>query len=687
MSSQNEEDLAIYLNPEYDIEKRVEDLLKRLTLEEKFELSSGIHLFNTRGIKRLSIKGLGTSDGPHGVAAHSTRFHKNTAFPALICLSSTWNPSLARKFGEAIAEETRANGKDIILGPGINIHRTPLNGRTFEYFTEDPFLNSRMVVEEVKGIQSKRIAACVKHYACNNQETKRRKVNVIVDERTLEEIYLPAFRASVKEADAWTFMACYNKVNGYYGSENQYLIKEKLMKEWGFRGAVMSDWYATSNIKATENCVKAGLSLEMPKPIKYKKKKMHKALSEGKFTEEELNDNVKRILRVMFLTGKFDPGDTLPQGSRNTEEHQKVALDIAREGVVLLKNDEVSDSDGSKYKFLPLDLSKIKTIAVLGPNKNKKFYLPLIGGSSAVWPPYQITPLKALKNYLKKNDRKDIKIVSNAEIADVAIIFAGLNHKFGNDSEGKDRSRLELDKKQIELIKQTLDKNPRTIVVLINGSPIAMDDWIDRTPAIVESWYGGMEGGTAIVDVLFGEINPSGKLPITFPKKLEDSPAHKSDKTYPGDKDVYYDEGIFVGYRHFDKYDIEPLFPFGHGLSYTEFKYDPIELDKNSIKEDEILTIKIKITNTGDRAGAEVVQLYIGDIESELDRPIKELKGFEKVFLKPSESKVIEFKIGKEELTYYNPDLKKWVVEPGLFKVYIGSSSRDIRQEAQFNLE
>ena len=670
-----------FMDSDLDLEKRVEDLLGRLTLEEKFSLSKGKWnaVFHVNPIKRLGIKAYKMTDGPHGIGSGVLISRiKTTYFPGAIGRCATWNPKLSEEFGIAIGQEVREIGFNMLLAPGINILRTPLCGRTFEYQTEDPYLNSRTVVALVKGLQSQRIAACVKHYACNNQEHERFKVSSEVSERALQEIYLPAFKATVQEADAWSFMSCYNKVNGIYGSENKDLLKDRLRDEWGFRGFVVSDWFATRYTTSTENCMNAGLSLEMPGSFSgslllirsvFTKKQLRKAFLEGKFSEETLNENIRRFLRVMFLTGHFDAKSKLPPGSRATPEHITVSRRIAEEGIVLLKNEN---------NILPLNIEKITKIAVLGPNAKKK--MAFGGGSSLVRSKYEITPLKGLQNKCQGK----IEFVKTAAEADVTIIFAGLNHKGGNDCEGSDRKSLDLPQKQIDLIKQTTQENKNTIVVLINGSPIAMDDWIDKVPAIIEAWYAGLEGGNVIADILFGNINPSGKLPITFPKKLSDSPAHQSPKTYPGTDKVFYEEGIFVGYRHFDTKNIEPLFPFGHGLSYTTFTYENLQIDKETMSEDDKISISLDIINAGERAGAEVVQLYVQDVESSIERPLKELKGFQKIFLGPSEKGSVTFELSKPDLSFYDETNHCWTAEQGIFKILLGSSSRDIRLEGQF---
>ncbi|TFG01185.1 MAG: glycosyl hydrolase [Promethearchaeota archaeon] len=651
-----------FMDNNLDLEKRVEDLLGRLKLKEKFKLSSGTQFFLTKAIKRLGIPHFKMTDGPHGIGPHSSGDSVCTYFPVGVCRAATWNPELSEKFGVAVAQEVRDIGYHMLLGPGVNIQRAPHCGRNFEYQTEDPYLNSRLAVHCVKGIQSQRIAACVKHYACNNQETNRLTCNSVVSERALQEIYLPAFKATACEADAWSYMTCYNKVNGVYGSEHKNLLKERLMEEWGFRGFVVTDWGATQHIKTTETCVEAGLSLEMPTAIKYTYKNMRDALNKGKFTEQMLNENIRRLLRVMFLTGVFDDPSTIPPGSRNTSEHQAVARKIAEEGIVLLKNED---------NFLPLDINSIKKIAVIGPNANKK--MSRGGGSSQVKPPYEIKPIEGIQEKCKGK----IEIVDTPSEADVVIYVSGLNHRPHKDSEGSDRKRFHLTTSLLNRINQAIQENPKIIVVLISGSPIGMD-WIDKVPAVIEAWYPGMEGGHAIASVLFGDVNPSGKLPITFPKKLEDSPAQ-----IVKDLEVNYDDGIFVGYRYFDTNNIEPLFPFGYGLSYTTFTYANLNINKEKMSENDTIIVSVDITNTGKRAGAEVVQLYVQDVECSVDRPQKELKGFEKVKLEPGEKKSVSLELKKEDLSFFDEKSNTWKAEKGIFNILIGSSSRDIRLEGK----
>lgn len=669
-----------YLDDGTQIEARVTDLLSRLTLKEKFRLlaSHGRHrIYVTAPIKRLGIPSFKTTDGPLGVAMHSSGFKKNTRFPATVSLAASWNRELTHQVGVAMGKEVRAVGRHVLLAPGINIARTPLNGRTFEYFSEDPYLTKELAIPLVKGVQEQRIAACLKHYAANNQETDRRSSDSIVDERTLHEIYLRAFRAVVLEADPWSVMSCYNKVNGVYGSENKYLLRETLMDKWGFNGLVMTDWFASRPIETTEGCINAGLGLEMPWAMRYKTKALEQAFNEGHFTEETLNDLVRRNLRVMMLTGLFDRPEKLPEGSRNTTEHQVLARRAAEEGMVLLKNDR---------NLLPLDIENLKRISVHGKHMRLKFGRILKGGSSAVKPPHEITPLEGLE----KKVRGKVKLFPGDTFADVAIVFVGLDHSKGGDSESSDRNSIHLDEEQVSLIKKVAEDHLRTVVCVIAGSPIAMDEWIEDVEAVLMCWYGGMEAGHAIANVLFGDVNPSGKLPLTFPKNLSDSPAHSTgdSRNFPGDeeKKVFYDEGIFVGYRWFDEKNIEPLFPFGFGKSYTSFEFGEVHLSKSNLSNSEdTLSIEVGITNTGDLEGAEVVQVYAHDFQSSVERPPRELVGFEKVNLRPGESKSIPVLVKAEDLAFYDVTKHDWTVEPGDFKFLIGNSSRDIHLDADFS--
>ena len=669
-----------YLNEKIEIESRVEDLLSRLTLKEKFMLLTSHgrrRMYTTKPIKRLKIPSFKMTDGPLGAAMHSSGFKKNTRFPATVSLAATWNRDLMEEIGAAMGREVRAVGRHILLAPGLNIARTPLNGRTFEYFSEDPFLTKELAIPLVKGVQSQRIAACLKHYAANNQEIDRMTSSSEVDERTLNEIYLRAFRATVKEADPWSVMTCYNMVNGVYGCENKYLLHDTLFDKWGFDGLVMTDWLASRKVKTTEGCINAGLTLEMPWANKYKTKSLDAAHKSGKFTDEILDDRVSRNIRVMMLTGLFDSPGTLPLGTRNTPKHQNLVLRAAEEGMVLLKNEG---------NLLPLDIDNLKRISLHGVNLRKKFGRLGYGGSSAVSPPHEITPYQGMS----EKCHGKVNLVRNDASADVAIIFAGLNHGRGGDSESMDRESLHLDDKQIEEIKKVANDQLQTIVCLIAGSPISMDEWIDEVEAVLMCWYGGMEGGHAIANVLFGDVNPSGKLPLTFPKQLEDSPAHSSGnpRNYPGDEEkrIYYDEGIFVGYRWFDNKKIEPLFPFGFGQSYTEFEFGSIHLNNQSIRNPEdALLIEVDVTNIGERAGSEIVQVYARDVKASVDRPPQELVGFDKIRLDPGERKTVSITVKAEDLAFYDVSRHEWVIEQGDFTLLIGKSSRDILADVGFS--
>jgi beta-glucosidase len=652
---------------------KAREILSKMTLKEKFQMltSPGFRrIYSNKPIKRLGIPSFRMTDGPLGIAYHSGGFKRCTRFPATISVAATWNRSLANEMGVAIAEEIRAINRHLLLAPGINIARTPLNGRTFEYLSEDPYLTKELAIQLVNGVQSKGIGACIKHYAANNQEIDRRSSNSVLDERTLHEIYLRAFREVVMEADAWSVMGSYNKVNGVYACENPYLIREVLMNKWGFKGFVVTDWFATRPYETAEGCINAGLSLEMPVPSKYKQKTLLNEFNEGKFSEETLDELVFRVLRVMHLTGAFEDRGAMSKGSRNTREHQNLSRRIAEEGMVLLKNEG---------PILPLDLEDIDTIALIGPNLKKRFGRIFYGGSSAVWPPYEISPLKGMQEKLKDK----AVIVKDASIADAAIVFVGLNHDKGQDSETYDRAELGLPEKQVQLINETAKDNPNTIVVIIAGSPISMNSWLENVPVVLDAWYSGMEGGIAIANMLFGDVYPSGKLPITFPKKLADSPAHSTGdpRNYPGDeeKNVYYDEGIFVGYRWFDEKGIVPLFPFGYGLGYSSFEIGDARLQSDKLADlNDTIKVEVDLENVGHKKGAEVIQLYCHDTESSVERPPQELVGFEKVFLMPNERKSVRILVKAKDLMFYDAKRHDWYLEPGEFELRVGTSSRDI---------
>ncbi len=679
-----------YLNSESKIEERLDDLMKRLTLKEKIKLSHGKLIFWTNRIKRLKLPSMKLTDGPHGIGSGAFLLKEMTYYPVAICRAATWDPELSYKFGESIAEEARAIGRHMVLAPGVNIMRTPLCGRNFEYQSEDPFLNSKMAVEFIKGIQSKRISACVKHFVANNQEYNRFRVSSEISERALQEIYYPAFKASIEEADVWSLMTCYNKVNGIHGSEHYKLVRETLMNKWGFKGFVVSDWFAT-RYTDTKKCIKAGLTLEMPFAISYRKKKMKNALK----TDEELikifDDNIRRYLRVAFLVGLLDDTDKIPPGARNTTEHQELALRIAEEGIVLLKNQD---------QILPIDNEKVKKLALIGPNLKKKHARG--GGSSVVRTKYEITPLTGIKSKCKE---RNIKITKSLPKADAIIIFVGLKHSKHMDRENTDREILDLPKEQENLINESIKLNKKIIVAIVAGCPIGMKNWIDKVPGVLMMWYAGMEGGNAIANILFGDVNPSGKLPITFPKTLQDSPAHKSFKTYPGLKDwsliqegdikslksnkglciksdhrdrVFYDEDIFVGYRYYDSFRIDPQFPFGYGLSYTDFKFSNLRIDRIHVTGKEQISIEFDLENAGNRSGSEVAQLYVQDLECTVKRPLKELKAFKKIILNAGEKKKVQFFLEPKDLSFFDEETNEWKLEVGDFNILIGNSSKNI---------
>jgi beta-glucosidase len=650
---------------------RVDDLLQALTLDEKLSLCAGQDLWKTKPVERLGIRPFKMTDGPRGVGFHSSG-KRCTAFPSGIAQAASWDEALLARFGAALGQECRAVGGRTILGPAINITRTPLNGRTFEYFSEDPYLNSRLVVPIVKAVQVQGVAACVKHFAANNQETNRVRISAEVSERALQEIYLPAFRAAVEQGDAWSVMAAYNSVNGVPACENADLLKHKLRKEWGFRGFVVTDWFAARGTNSSAACVKGGLSLEMPgKGSRYRFKNLKASYEQGQFSESELDDNLRGLLQAMVLTGHLDPPAN--RGQRNTVQHQALAREMAEAGMTLLKNEG---------RLLPLQAARMRKIAVLGPKLKKRNCLPLWGGSAGVWPPYELTPWQGLQ----QENRGRFEWVSDPAQADAVLLFVGLSHRPGLDSEVKDRKTLDLSAEQDQLIRDTVAANPNTVIVLINGSPVAMP-WVDSVPAILECWYPGMEGGAAIARILFGDANPSGKLPVTFPRTLKDSPAHANAKTFPGDRrTVLYEEELMVGYRHFDKFDIEPLFPFGHGLSYTDFEYCELHLSAQQLLEGDTLTVSFTVKNTGETAGAEVVQLYVADQQPGDDRPPQSLKGFEKLWLDPGESKRVAIELPVSQLNIFCPHSNAWQTKSGTYTARLGSSSRDIRLEANFSI-
>ncbi len=691
-----------FMNQKLELEKRVDDILSRLTFEEKCILSAGWKNNSTAPIPRLGIPPFRMSDGPHGIAPYALRGlgggvvygsdgtpvaakdggpqdgdapkdGSSTYFPTGIQMASTWDPELIQKFGESVGEEMRAIGWQMLLGPAINMCRTPMCGRTFEYHAEDPLLPGKIAAAAIRGIQSKRIATCVKHYAVNNQERDRFKVDANVSDRALEEIYLPAFKRCVQESDPWGVMSSYNLINGIYASDNKELLHDILVDEWGFKGAVVSDWGATKFCRGIKEIIEAGMSVEMGSRHRLAIDQMQFMVGAGTFPAQSFDENVRRYLRVMFLVGAFDDPASLPKGSINTEEHIKVARAIAEEGMVLMKN---------QGAVLPLDTGKVKKVALVGKHADMTFGRR--GGSSGVGAHHEVTVRQGLEAKCKGK----VEIVDDPAAADAAVVCIGLGHTHdfkGGDHEGTDKLRFPIGITDAALVNKTAKKNKNTIVVLVNGSPFGMEKFIENVPAVLEAWYGGCELGNVVADILFGDVNPSGKLPVTFPKQLHDIPAHKSRRTYPGkDKAVHYDEDIFIGYRHYDSNNVEPRFPFGHGLSYTTFAYGNMKLGTAGLTGDGTLDVSFDVTNTGSRAGAEVVQLYVQDLQASLPRPAKELKGFKRVALGPGQRERVTLTIGKAELSFYNDMKGYWVAEDGEFKVLVGASSRDIKLEGTF---
>lgn len=814
----NSDDEMIYKNKNALIEERVEDLLKRMTLEEKIEMIGGTG-FETKAIERLGIPPLNMADGPLGV-----RWDNSTALPSGILLGATWNPEIVTEFGKVLATETKAKGRHVILAPCVNIARIPMGGRNFESFGEDPFLTSRIAVNYIKGVQQENVVATVKHFAANNQEHQRDFVNTIVDERTLNEIYFPAFKAAVEEANVLAVMCAYNKLNGHYCSENDYLLIDVLKNKWKFNGLVMSDWGA---VHSSVPVFKGGLDLEMPESKYLSNDSLLQKIKSGELSESHLDDKVRRILRVMFTIGLFD-NYQYDSTKVNTEEHKQIALNIAREGIVLLKNEN---------SILPLNLNKIKSITVVGPNS--KVAITGGGGSSMVVPFNSLSPLEALQNkigdkvkinfaqgliingetnviennflftdkkqktnglnaeyftnkdlkgkpakvvvdkevnfmwndkgpfedfpkdnfsvrwtgYLKPdksetytfdvgsddgvrlyiddeliindwndhayltnsftkdlvagqlykikleyyenvggaivkfgwrkpNDELLVDAINAAKYSDVVIVFAGTNANY--ESEGFDRKDLILPNEQDEFIEKLSEVNKNIVVVLTTGSPVLMDRWIDKVDGLIEAWFAGEQAGNAIAEVLLGETNPSGKLPITFPMKWEDCSAFNTYKKEDGT--TRYEDGIYVGYRHFERNNIQPLFPFGYGLSYSSFKYNDLKLSSKEIDANDKLVVSLKLKNTSKLKGSEIVQLYVKDIKASVDRPVKELKSFKKVSLNPGEEKDVEMIIDKSALSYFDPKTKEWVAESGEFEILVGSSSQDIKLKDKFFL-
>ncbi len=819
-------------------DERIEHLIQKMTLQEKVSLVSGVDFWHTAGIRKLGIPSIKMTDGPHGARTMADQDPNETlpatCFPTGIAMGATWNTELIQRVGMAIAKETKARGCSILLGPCVNIHRSPLGGRNFESFSEDPCLSSELAAAYIRGVQGEGVYACIKHFALNNSEYQRMTISSDVDERVAREIYFPSFKKAVQDAEVGAVMCSYNRINGTYASENRWLLTDILKQEWGFRGPVVSDWFA---VHATEPAVNSGLDLEMPGPARKFGDKLIEAIRHGRVEEKTIDDKVRRLLRVIRESDVSDEKPATRGIISDIPEHRNLALEVAGEAIVLLKNNN---------DILPLDTHTLHSIAVIGPNAA---WARIQGdGSSAVEPFYTVSPLQGLKNrcpeavkithepgcrnnlltlrlnpfnlvsekdsdetgligeyfdnidfrgkplatkvdstfnfkwfekgplpgmnmnncairwtgffkaeetgihtfglissgmarvsindtvvcrydggkpedaFARREENKgDIELtagqtypvtiefrsspdafspigilrvgcnpplppdleqraINAAAGADVAIVFAGLMEEY--ESEGFDRTDLDLPAAQRDLIAKVAEANANTIVVLNNGSPLKMESWSHKVPAIVEAWYPGQECGNAIAAVLFGDINPSGKLPDTFPQRIEDNPAFPS---YPGENGrVKYDEGILVGYRHYDMNNISPSFPFGHGLSYTSFEYSNLTVTQHDIKSGEHILVTVDIRNTGKRSGKEVVQLYVRDVQSSLLRPVKELKGFQKISLAPGETRTVSFILNEEVLSFFDPGVGKWVAEAGKFEILVGASSRDIRRRAFF---
>ena len=695
------------------MEKRIEKLIKKMTLEEKVGLLHGNSKFYVAGVERLGIPEWSLSDGPHGVRAEINRHDWAYAgwtndsasyFPTGTAFAAAWNPELAYRRGEVLGEEARWRKKDVLLGPGVNIIRSPLCGRNFEYMSEDPYMNSVLAVAYIKGLQSRDVACSVKHFAVNNQETNRTTVDVECSERALREIYLPAFKAAVQEGGALTVMAAYNKFRGEFCAENNYLVRKILRNEWGFDGVYVTDWGAAHS---TVPSMEAGLDVEMGTLIDkyedwYYANPLIEAVKSGKVPMSLVDEKVGDVLRVMIKTNVLDPKKRFGPGSMNTKEHQQATYDAAGEAIVLLKN---------QNNLLPLDFSSIKSLAVIGDNATRKHSNG--GLSSEIKAVYEVTPLEALR--AKWGDKVDIRFaqgyeklstfvegsnngqssgtfssktqesdallkeaVEVARTSDVALLVCGLNHDY--DTESFDRLNMDIPYGQVKLIQEVVKANPRTIVVMIAGSPLNMAAVDICSPAIVWAWFNGMEGGNALVDVLSGKVNPSGKMPFTTPVSLDQSPAHALGN-FPGrDLKVNYEEDILVGYRWFDTKGLPVVYPFGYGLSYTTFDYSNLNTDKETYDQADTIQATFTLTNTGDREGAEVAQLYVSDPVCSVMRPVKELKGFKKVFLKPGESRRITLDIPVSSLAFYSEAQSQFVVEPGEFILQLGASASDIKQ-------
>ena len=720
--------IPVYLDETKPVDERIEDALGRMTLEEKIDMLHAQSKFSSAGVPRLGIPEIWTTDGPHGIRPEvlwdewdqaGWTNDSCVAFPALTCLAATWNEEMSALYGKSIGEEARYRNKSVLLGPGVNIYRTPLNGRNFEYMGEDPYLAARMVVPYVQGVQSNGVATCVKHYALNNHEVNRHTTNVIVDDRALYEIYLPAFKAAVQEGGTWAIMGSYNLYRDQHCCHNEYLLEDILRGEWGYDGVVISDWGGTHD---TDQAIRNGLDLEFGSwtdGLKAGTKNAYdnyylaypylEKIRNGEIGTEELDAKVRRILRLAYRTVM---DRTRPLGSLCSDAHYEAARKIGGEGIVLLKNEE---------DLLPMKVEAGMKILVVGENAIKM--MTVGGGSSSLKVQREISPLEGIaerfgdvaevvyeRGYVGdvtgeyngvttgqnlKESRTAEELIADAVAAavdaDYVIFVGGLNKSNHQDCENTDRAGLGLPYGQDAVIEALAAATDRLIVVNISGNAVAMP-WAGEVPSILQGWYIGSEAGHAIADVLSGDVNPSGKLPFTFPAKLEDVPAHSLGE-YTGVSrqdtvDIRYNDGIYVGYRWADlQKKTKPLFAFGHGLSYTEFEYGKPVLDSEEMNQDGTVTVSVEVSNVGEREGQEVVQLYVGDRKSSLPRPLKELKGFSKISLAPGESRVVDFTVDRDDLSFFDPEKHEWVAEPGVFDIYIGAASDDIRGKVSFRLK
>ena len=711
----------VYLDESRPLEERVEDALSRMTLEEKVKILHAQSKFSSAGVPRLGIPDLWTTDGPHGIRPEvlwdkwrqaGWTNDSCVAFPALTCLAATWSEEMSALYGKSIGEEARYREKDVLLGPGVNIYRTPLNGRNFEYMGEDPYLASRMVVPYIQEVQKNGVAVCVKHFALNNQESLRHQYDANIDDRTLNEIYLPAFKAAVQEGGAWSIMGAYNLYKGQHLCHNQYILNDILKKDWGFDGAVISDWGGCHD---TDQAITNGLDLEFGTwtdgltmgatngyDAYYLADPYLERLRDGRASEDVLNEKARRVLRLNFRTAMRKDK---PNGSLCSPEHYDAARRIADEGIVLLKNND---------NVLPISRKAGSRILVVGENAVKM--MTVGGGSSSLKVQREVLPLDGIRaaagegvtvefergyvgdisgSYNGVVTGQDLSESRSAEEliedaclkakdADAVIFIGGLNKASHQDCEDSDRFGLGLPYGQDAVIEALAKVNPRLAVVIVSGNAVAMP-WVDNVNAIVEAWYCGSQSGVALADIIFGDVNPSGKLPVTFPVRLEDNGAHALGAYDPASTEAHYSEGIFVGYRWAQKKDIKPLFAFGHGLSYTTFSYSEAEISRTTMSENGKVTVSVNVTNTGDREGKEIVQLYIGDDECSVERPVMELKAFRKVSIKPGETVRVSFPVNADMLKFYGND--GWTLENGSFTAYVGAASDDIRTSAKFNVK